>query len=95
MTITLELSDEQQRRLEQAARSRGLSVSEYAARLLDERLAEAQHRREEAIAMLQSWRKEGDPEEERQAYEELTKALDEDRPSCRKLFPPELKGITW
>ena len=32
---------------------------------------------------------EGDEEEQRETFAYLKKALDEDRPSSRKLFPPE------
>ncbi len=39
-----------------------------------------------AIALLRSWQ-EGDAEEQRETWEFLRKALDEDRPSYRKLFP--------
>lgn len=45
--------------------------------------------------MLDRWLEEADEAEDKEAYEELTKAIDEVRPSHRKLFPPELKGITW
>ena len=39
-----------------------------------------------AIALLRSWQH-GDAEEQRDTWEFLKKALDEDRPSYRKLFP--------
>jgi hypothetical protein len=45
--------------------------------------------RDEAIRLLQSWR-EGDEEDRREqeeTWEFLRRALDEDRPSHRKLFP--------
>jgi hypothetical protein len=38
------------------------------------------------IELLRSWQ-EGDAEEQRETWEFLKVALDEDRPSCRKLFP--------
>lgn len=43
-----------------------------------------------AIALLQSWREEDDPEaiqDQRETWEILRKALGEDRSSYRKLFP--------
>ena len=40
-----------------------------------------------AIELLRK-RSEEDPEEQRETWEYLRKALDEDRPSYRKLFPP-------
>lgn len=38
-------------------------------------------------AILESWIQEGDEEEQRETWEFLRKALDEDRLSDRKLFP--------
>ena len=95
MTLTLQLTSELEDKLQAAARSEGITPAQCALKLLDEKLADSERRRQETIEMLRSWREEGDPEEDRQAYEELTKALDEDRTSYRKLFPPELKGISW
>jgi predicted transcriptional regulator len=95
MTLTLELSPELQQRLEVAAHARGISAHELALKVLDEKLAEHDQRRKETVAMLDQWLAEPDDGGDREAYEELTKALDEDRSSYRKLFPPELKGISW
>jgi hypothetical protein len=47
------------------------------------------------VALLQSWIDEGDDQEQRGTGEYLIQALDEDRLSDRRLFPPELKGATW
>ena len=46
--------------------------------------------KEEASALLQSWLEVDEEEaaEQRETLEFLMKALDEDRPSYRKLFPP-------
>ena len=41
---------------------------------------------EATVRLLRSWR-EGDAEEQRETWGYLKKALDEDRPSGRKLFP--------
>ena len=40
-----------------------------------------------AIALLRSWAEEGDEQEQRDTWEYLKEALDEDRLSDRKLFP--------
>jgi hypothetical protein len=40
-----------------------------------------------AIRLLESWRVEGDEQEQRDTWEFLKHALDEDRSSDRKLFP--------
>jgi len=47
------------------------------------------------VNLLQSWRDEEDAEEQQETGEYLIHALDEDRLSERKLFPIELKGVTW
>ena len=44
--------------------------------------------------MIQSWIKE-DGGEQRETFDHLVRALDEDRLSNRKLFPEELKGKSW
>jgi len=49
----------------------------------------------ELAALLQSWIEEGDAEEQKETGEYLIQALDEDRLSDRRLFPPGLKGVTW
>jgi hypothetical protein len=95
MTLTLELSPELEQRLFAAAQARGLPPGEWALRLLDASLSASERRRKDALAMLREWRGEEVTEREREEYEEFLRALDEDRPSDRKLFPPELKGISW
>lgn len=50
---------------------------------------------EGAIEFLRFLREEDDAEEQRDTMEYLIRVLDEDRPSYRKLFPEELKGVTW
>lgn len=45
--------------------------------------------------LIQSWIEEDDPREQRETLEGLVRALDEDRLSNRKLFPPALKGKSW
>jgi len=41
-----------------------------------------------ALELLRSWREEGDEAEQRETWEFLQQALDEDRLSNRPLFPP-------
>ena len=45
--------------------------------------------------MLQTWIDEDDAGEQQETGEYLIRVLDEDRLSERKLFPPELKGVSW
>lgn len=47
------------------------------------------------LALLDSWAKNGDVQEQKETLEYLIQALDENRPEGYKLFPPELKGKTW
>jgi excisionase family DNA binding protein len=42
---------------------------------------------EPLIQLLRSWRTEGDEEEQRRAFENLKKTLDEDRIGYRKIYP--------
>lgn len=63
---------------------------------LEDHFAQIQReRREKSIALVQSWIDEGDEEEQSETWEYLVRVLDEDRTSDRKLFPLELKGISW
>jgi hypothetical protein len=93
MTLTLRLTADLEQRLREEAQRLGIDPDECALRLLAERLA-VQARRAEVVATLQSWLEEDD-QEARETGAYLVQALDEDRPSSRKLFPPEMKGVTW
>ena len=74
----------------------GLSLDEYANQVLRQQASAAdQERREQAVALLQSWIDDGDEEEQKETGEYLIRVLDEDRLSDRKLFPEEMKGISW
>jgi hypothetical protein len=94
MTLTLELTPDLEQRLTREAEKRGLPAEEYTLELLRQHLP-ADDRRAELMVILRSWTEEGDAEEQRETGEYLIQALDEDRLSDRKLFPPELKGVTW
>ncbi|TVQ52495.1 MAG: hypothetical protein EA366_14090 [Spirulina sp. DLM2.Bin59] len=54
-----------------------------------------QQQQAEVIDMLQSWIEDEDFIEQQETGEYLVGAIDEDRLSDRKLFPLEMKGITW
>jgi hypothetical protein len=49
----------------------------------------------EAVNLLQYWINDEDESEQQETGQYLIHALDEDRLSDRKLFPPQTKGITW
>ncbi len=93
--MTLTLAPELESRVKIESARRGISPHECAAQVLEAGISEAEReRREKAIALLQSWIDEEENSDE--GYDdELLKMLDEDRLSERKLFPPEMKGISW
>jgi len=94
MTLQLTLPPELDARLRQEAERQGRSTETVAMGLLEHHLPPPlDERQAAAIAMLQRWREEDavlTPEEEA-ANANLLRALDEDRPSYRKLFTDILK----
>jgi hypothetical protein len=95
MTLTLNLPPELEQYLLQEAERQGLSVEAMSLQLLAKSLQLSQ-KQAEAVEMLQSWIEgEEDVEEQQETGEYLVQVLDEDRLSDRKLFPLEMKGITW
>lgn len=94
MTLTLSLPEELEQRLRQEAERHGLTAAEYTVQVLEAQLPPVD-RRAELVALLQRWIDEGDEAEQREAGGQLLRALDADRLSDRKLFPPELQGVTW
>ena len=94
VTFVLTLPADLEQRLQQEAQRRGLPAEQVTLRLLDENLPPRKERC--AIgALLQSWIDEEDAGEQKETGDYLLRALDEDRPSDRKLFPPNLEGVTW
>lgn len=94
MTFQLDLPPQLHERLRQEAERRGEPAESIALRLLDEHLPPPlDARRAAAIAMLHQWMKEDAAltPEEAAANAEVLRALDEDRPSYRKLFTDILK----
>lgn len=94
MALTLNLPPELEQYLLQEAEQRGLSVEAMTLQLLTQSLQRRQ-KQAEAVDMLQSWIEDKDVEDQQETGEYLVQALDEDRLSERKLFPPEMKEITW
>ncbi len=93
ITLELHLSAELSHRLQNEAERRGLAEDVLVVKLLDERLPTTDANTE-TIALLQSWIDEKESDETDDGYD-LLKALDEARTSDRKLFPEELKGVSW
>jgi hypothetical protein len=94
MTLTLNLPPELEQYLAQQAKQQGLSVETYTLQILQEYIL-PKEKQSKLVNALQSWIDEGDADEQQETGEYLIQALDEDRLSDRKLFPVELKGITW
>jgi hypothetical protein len=95
MTITLTLAPELEFKLKQEADRRGLPPEQYALEVLDEHIAQAARERAENLAeMFRQWNEE-EVDESEALDDEFFRMLDEDRTSARKLFPHELKGISW
>jgi hypothetical protein len=94
MTLKLELPLILEQRLSREADRRGVPAETLTLALLDEHLP-APDRQAELVSLLKSWVEEGDSEEQRETGAYLIRSLDEDRLSDRKLFPPELQGVTW
>lgn len=94
MTLTLHLPPELEQRLTQAAEQHGMPAEVYTVQLLNKHLP-PQDRQAALVALLQAWIDEEDAAEQRETGAYLIRVLDEDRLSARKLFPPELEGVTW
>lgn len=94
MILALNLSPELEQYLVQEAAQHGLSVEILALQLLTDSILLKQ-KRAEAVNLLQSWLDSEDEEEQQETGQYLIQVLDEDRLSERKLFPAELKGVTW
>jgi hypothetical protein len=94
MVLTLRLTPETEQYLTQRAKEQGLSTEVYTLQLLTEYIL-IKEKQTKLVNLLQSWLDEDDSKEQQETGEYLIHALDEDRLSDRKLFPPELKGVTW
>ena len=94
MTLTLNIPPEIEQQLDRKAREQGISTEAYALQLLSESIS-VQEKSTKLVNLLQSWIDEDDTAEQQETGEYLIQALDEDRLSDRKLFPSELKGVTW
>jgi hypothetical protein len=94
MTLTLNLPPDIEERLQHEAERQGLPTVTLTLQLLDQHLP-SKDPRAELVSLLQSWMDDSDDQEQKETGDYLIQALDEDRPSDRRLFPPELEGVTW
>lgn len=89
MSLQITLPSQLEARLRQEAERRGQEEEALALRVLDQHLPPAlDPRRAEAVSLLRGWAKEDASltAEELAANVEILRAVDEDRPSDRKLF---------
>lgn len=94
MSLTVPLSGELEQRLNDEAQRRGVDPSEMARLLLDQHLP-SMDRRNQLVGLIQTWIDDDDAGEQKETGDYLVRALDEDRLGQRKLFPPELEGVSW
>ena len=94
MTLTLNLPSELEQYLLHEARKQGISLEAVTLQLLTNAIPTKQ-KQAEAVNLLQSWLDDEDDEEQQETGRYLIHSLDEDRLSERKLFPLEMKGVTW
>ncbi|HEX9869439.1 MAG TPA: hypothetical protein VGC99_12760 [Candidatus Tectomicrobia bacterium] len=94
MTLILHLPPDLEQRLTQAAQQQGLPTEAYTIQLLDTHLP-PREQRAALVALLQTWIDEADSTEQQETGAYLVRVLDKDRLSTRKLFPPDLEGVTW
>lgn len=94
MTLILSLTPELELYLKQKSEQQGISIEAYTLQLLTEQVL-VREKQNKVVNLLQSWLDEEDAEEQRETGEYLISALDEDRLSDRKLFPIEMKSMTW
>jgi hypothetical protein len=94
MAITLNLSPELEQYLLQEANQQGISIEMLTSQILADSILLKQ-KRAEVVNLLQSWIDDEDIEDQQETGNYLINALDRDRLSERKLFPPEMKGKSW
>lgn len=94
MVLMLNVTAEMELYLNREAQKKGVSVEAYALEMLQEQISNKE-KQTNLVDVLDSWLDEDDVHEQESTGEFLIKALDEDRLSERKLFPPEMKGVSW
>ena len=94
MTLTINLPPELEQYLVQEANQQGVSIEAVTLQLLASSIL-VKKKQAEAVNLIQSWIDDEDVDEQQETGQFLIKALDEDRFSERKLFPIEMKGVTW
>jgi hypothetical protein len=94
MTFQLTLPPDLEERLRSESERQGLPPDAVARKLLDEHLPAAE-RPASLPALFAQWQAEDESAPSSGPEDEFFQTLDAARTSHRKLFPPELKGISW
>jgi hypothetical protein len=93
MTLSIDLNEQLQARLEEEARRQGVAPPEYARRVLEQRLLGGQtpEGNRATLELLAEWERErrtgGDAASGDRELEELKRSLNDNRASGRKPFP--------
>ena len=103
MAITISPTPDIEEYLREESKRMRMSVEAYALEILREYVVTKKQAattvdKAKAIALFQSWRESEDEDDIAEQVETgnyLIRVLDENRLSDRKLFPPEMKGISW
>ncbi|MGD9856101.1 MAG: hypothetical protein AB7U20_14245 [Planctomycetaceae bacterium] len=94
MPVIVQLPTDLESRVRTAAEQAGMAPEDYTIRVLDSHVRD-ESRRAQAIKLLDEWLAADRQDDGDVPYEQVFRWLDEDRTSPRKLFPPEMKGISW
>ena len=86
MAVSIDLPAEVEARIQEEAAKRSLPVADYLSRLVHDAVSTPNGNRERSLKLLRSVRDLGDETEQRETFEFLKHAVDEDRLSSRKRF---------
>jgi hypothetical protein len=86
MSITVDLPPEVEARIQQEAKKRSIPVERYISQLVSETVPFSESDTERSLRLLRSVRELGDDAEQKETFEVLKRAVDEDRLSSRKRF---------
>lgn len=94
-TLSIVLPPDLEQRLAREASLQGMTPEQYANQAIKEHLSQLEKERREKMQSLRAWNDQYSEEEQKETWDYLVRVLDEDRPSERKLFPEEMKGVSW
>jgi hypothetical protein len=96
MTLILELPEKLEAALKSEALRRDVPAQEIVLLALDRELTLPKTPQAVRLAVLmEKWNKEMEDPANHESFDNVFVAMDEARVGQRKLFPAELKGVTW